>query len=362
MIKPFRIHFDDCDFTDLRQRINSCRPSRSRTNDWFFGTPADALHDVLKYWVNDYNWKQKEETLNHYRQYLCDIKDVTIHFFHVTSTKKNAPAILMCHGWPDSFLRYTKLFPILMDYNLVVPSMPGFAFSTLPVKGFSNNSEVADLWHILMTDILGYESYFVTGGDMGRGVSYYLSDRYRKEVRGLFLTDVGFAKEIMTTPEEALTKDEIKYKESASKWMNYNGAYINIQSTKPLSLGYALSDSPVGMAGWLFEKYHDWSDWERFSMDDLCDNLTLYWMCNCASTSIRMYHGNTFTLPQLGNISQPIGIAQFPKDILPVPKTWIERNYNLIQYSEMPYGGHFTAMEAPIPFAEALSKFVVSLI
>ena len=362
MIKSYQIHFDECEFTDLRQRVNNSRLHQSSITNWLFGTPANTLHDVLKYWVNDYCWAKKEEELNHYPQYLCDINGVKIHFFHLTSEKKDAPTVLMCHGWPDSFLRYTKTFSLLKDYNLVVPSMPGFAFSTFPSKGFSNNSEVADLWHILMTEILGYESYFITGGDMGRGVSYYLADRYGKEVRGLFLTDVGFAKELMTTPENSLTTDELKYKEDAAKWMRMDGAYINIQSTKPLSLGYGLSDSPTGMAGWLLEKYHDWSDWERLSIDDVCDNLTLYWMCDCAVTSIRMYYGNAFTLPPIGKISQPIGIAQFPKDILPVPRTWIERNYNLIQYSEMPYGGHFTAMEAPEAFAEALSKFVDSLI
>lgn len=249
MIKPYRIHFDSCDFIDLRQRVNNYRPNSSSISRWSLGSPADALHDVLEYWTNDYNWRQKEEALNQYHQYICDIGNVTIHFFHVASAIKDAPTILMCHGWPDSFLRYTKLFSLLRDYNLVVPSMPGFAFSTLPAKGYSNNYEVAALWHILMTEILGYESYFVTGGDMGRGVSFYLADRYRNEVKGLFLTDVGFAKEIMTMPEGSLTMDELKYKEAASKWMNSNGAYINIQSTKPLSLGYGLGDSPVGMAG-----------------------------------------------------------------------------------------------------------------
>lgn len=223
---------------------------------------------------------------------------------------------------------------------------------------FLNNSDVADLWHVLMTEILGYKSYFVTGGDMGRGVACYLADRYPAEINGLFLTDMGFARDIMTAPENTLTADELKYKEAAAEWMRIDGAYISIQSTKPLSLGHALSDSPAGIAGWLLEKFHDWSDWERFSMDDLCDNLTLYWMCNCAATSIMMYHGNTFTLPPMGRITQPVGIAQFPKDILPVPKTWIERNYNLVQYSEMPYGGHFTAMEAPGPFSKALAEFV----
>lgn len=360
---PFSIRFDESKFVDLRERVNKTAWNYAPSSDgWALGTPADALREAVNYWVNDYDWKKKEEELNLYPQYLCEINGVRIHFFHIPALSQDAPTILMCHGWPDSFLRYAKTFPLLGDYNIVIPSMPGFAFSSLPDKGFSNNSEVADLWHVLMTEILGYKSYFVTGGDMGRGVACYLAERYTEEVKGLLLTDVGFAKDIVTSPDDSLSPEEMNYKEAASKWMRYDGAYIGIQSTKPLSLGYGLSDSPVGMAGWLLEKFHDWSDWERFSKDDLCDNLTLYWMCSCAATSIRMYHGNTFILPPMGKISQPLGIAQFPKDILPVPKSWIERHYNLIQYSEMPYGGHFTAMEAPEPFVKALTEFIGKLV
>lgn len=362
MLKPYKIHFDEYESINLCEQVNNSRWNHNYANgDWELGTPADALRDVLKYWTSDYCWGKKEEELNRYPQYISDVNGVEIHFIHLKSAEKDAPTVLMCHGWPDSFLRYTKTFPLLRDYNLVVPSMPGFAFSSLPDKGFLNNSEVADLWHILMTEILGYKSHFATGGDMGRRVSCYLACHYPEEVKGLFLTDVGFAKGLMESPEYSLTTDELEYKKAAIKWMQTEGAYIN-KSTKPLSLGYGLGASPVGMAGWLLEKFHDWSDWERFRMDDLCDSLTLYWMCDCAATSIRMYHGNTFTLPPIGKISQPIGIAQFPKDILPVPKTWIERNYNLVQYSEMPYVGHFTTMEAPVPFTEALSEFVAMLV
>lgn len=360
---PFRIEFGEDRFAGLRARLDGTRWADAPCGDgWSLGTPAGALREVLEYWRNGYDWKVKEAELNRYPQYMCGMCGMSIHFFHIPARTEDAPTVLMCHGWPDSFLRYAKTFPLLRDYNLVVPSMPGFAFSTLPAKGFSNNSEVADLWHILMTEILGYKSYFVTGGDMGRGVACYLADRYPKEICGLFLTDVGFARDIVTAADSVLSHEELEYKKAATEWMRLDGAYIGIQSTRPLSMGYGLSDSPAGMAGWLFEKFHDWSDWERFGMDNLCDNLTLYWMCDCAATSIRMYHGNTFTLPPMGKIACPVGMAQFPKDILPVPRAWIERNYNLVQYTEMLYGGHFTAMEAPAPFATALREFIGRLL
>ena len=266
--------------------------------------------------------------------------------------------MLLTHGWPDSFLRYAKIFPLLADYDLIVPSLPGFAFSTLPPKGFMNNAEVAELWHQLMTEVLGYKEYAASGGDMGRGVTCYLAARYPKEVKGIHLTDVGMIGDLITAPDEKLTPDELAYKHKAMEWQRMEGAYINIQSTKPQSLAYALSDSPVGMAAWIVEKYHAWSDWPLLTMDDLCDCLALYWVTNTACTSIRAYHGNSFTLPPLGKIITPTAITAFPHDILPVPKKWVEQNYPVIMYTEMPHGGHFTALEQPKEFSENIVRFM----
>lgn len=361
-IHPYKIAFNESQFTDLRRRIADTRwPSETNSNDWSLGTPTGVLRNVMEHWCKDYDWQRKERELNQYPQYLCKIKDITIHFFHIPGNKPDSTPILMAHGWPDSFLRYAKTFPLLEDYSLVVPSMPGFAFSTLPSKGYINNSDTADIYHHLMTQVLGYSSYIATGGDMGRGVVCYLASRHPDTVKGLMLTDVGLAKDIVTAPDSALTADEREYKRAASEWLQKEGAYISIQSTKPSSLGFGLSDSPTGMAGLLVEKFHDWSDREHLSMEDLLDNLTVYWMTNCAQSSIRAYYGNSYTLPEMGQVSVPMGIARFPKDILPVPKTWIEKHYNLIQFSEMPYGGHFTAMEAPEPFADALKEFIAKL-
>lgn len=361
-IHPFKIAFNESQFTDLRRRIADTRwPSETKSNDWSLGTPTGVLRNVTEHWSNDYDWQRKERELNQYPQYLCQIKDITIHFFHIPGNKPDSTPILMAHGWPDSFLRYAKTFPLLEDYSLVVPSMPGFAFSTLPSKGYINNSDTADIYHHLMTQVLGYRSYVATGGDMGRGVVCYLASRYPDTVKGLLLTDVGLAKDIVTASDSDLTAEEREYKRAASEWLQREGAYINIQSTKPSSLSFGLSDSPTGMAGWLVEKFHDWSDLEHLSMEDLLDNLTVYWMTNCAQSSIRAYYGNSYTLPEMSQVSVPVGIARFPKDILPVPKTWIEKHYNLIQFSEMPYGGHFTAMEAPEPFANALKEFIAKL-
>ena len=361
-MERFHIHFQEEQFEDLRCRLSRTRyPRPWSAGNWSFGVDDDYLAALLRYWRNDYDWLRKETELNSYPQFTCELDGMTIHFFHIKGSRNGGMPLLLTHGWPDSFLRYAKLFPILKEFDLVVPSLPGFAFSTLPPKGFTSNAEVAETWHKLMTQTLGYKKYAASGGDMGRGVTCYLAARYPQEVAGIHLTDAGFAGDLVSKPDDALTPEELDYKRRAQKWTRMEGAYININATKPQTLAYMLSDSPAGMAAWLVEKYRAWSDWELLTMDDLCDCLTLYWMTNTACTSIRAYHGNSFTLPPQGEIRVPTAIAAFPHDVLPAPKSWIEEHYPVIQYNEMPRGGHFTALEQPEPFAQDVRAFMKAI-
>lgn len=358
-MKEFRIQFGEAQMEYLRQRIGCTRlPTPWDDGQWTLGTDGAYLPTLLDYWRSGYDWSRKERALNQYPQFTCGLGGLTVHFFYIPSPHKGAMPLLLTHGWPDSFLRYAKVFPLLSEYDLVVPSLPGFAFSTLPPKGFLNNADVAELWHRLMTEVLGYREYVAAGGDMGRGVTCYLAARYPREVKGIHLTDVGFVRELAAAADESLTPDELNYKRKANEWQRMEGAYINIHSTKPQTLAYSLSDSPAGMAAWIVEKYHAWSDWPLLTMDDILDCLTLYWMTNTACTSIRAYYGNTFTLPPLGRIGVPTAIAAFPHDVLPAPREWIERNYPVAMYTEMPRGGHFTALEQPEAFAENITQFM----
>lgn len=358
-MKEFLIDFSEEQMKELRQRIGYTRfPRTLNDENWTLGTNSYYLQTLLDYWRDGYDWSRKQRELNQYPQFTCELDGLTIHFFHIPGSCKGTIPLLLTHGWPDSFLRYAKVFPLLSDFDLVVPSLPGFAFSTLPSKGFLNNAEVAELWRRLMTEALGYKEYAAAGGDMGRGVTCYLATRYPQEVRGIHLTDVGLVGELVSAADEKLTPAERSYKRKAIEWQRMESAYINIHSTKPQTLAYLLSDSPAGMAAWITEKYHAWSDWPLLTMDDLCDCLTLYWMTNTTCTSIRAYHGNSFTLPPLGKVTVPTAIAAFPHDILPAPREWVERNYPVIMYTEMPRGGHFTALEQPEKFAENISQFM----
>lgn len=357
--KEFRIHFGEEQMDDLRRRISGTRLPRAWDGaDWEMGTEGGYLQSLLHYWRDGYDWSHRERELNRYPQFTCQLNQQTIHFFHIPSPRRGALPLLLTHGWPDSFLRYAKVFPLLSDYDLVVPSLPGFAFSSLPPKGFSNNAEVAELWHQLMTEVLGYREYAAAGGDMGRGVTCYLAANHPQEVKGIHLTDVGLVGALVTAEDGALTPEELDYKRKAIQWQRMEGAYISVHSTKPQTLAYSLSDSPAGLAAWIVEKYHAWSDWPLLTMDDILDCLTLYWMTNTACTSIRAYHGNSFTLPPLGKITAPTAIAAFPHDVLPAPRAWVERNYPVVLYTQMPRGGHFTALEQPEQFAAHVSQFL----
>lgn len=361
-MQKFEIHFSEEQLADLRQRLKDTRlPPDLANESWQFGTDRAYLQELLDYWQNDYDWRKKENELNQYPQFIAEINGLKIHFFHIKSAKKGALPLLLTHGWPDSFLRYAKLFDLLPDYDLIVPSLCGFVFSTLPEKGFINNAEIAEIWHILMTEVLGYKEYVASGGDMGRGATCYLAANYPNEVKGIHLTDVGMVKELLTAKDEQLMPEELDYKRRAHNWLRDEAAYISIHSTKPQTLAYALAGSPVGLAAWVIEKYHSWSDWELLSKDDLCDCLTLYWLTDTACTSQRVYYGNTWTLPPMNKISVPVAIAAFPKDVLPAPKEWIEKHYPVVQYTQMPRGGHFTALEQPKEFAEDIKNFVAKL-
>ena len=361
-MRDFKIYFEPQKLDDLRARLKQTRLPRPWEGvQWEHGTSTDALGEVLEYWQSAYDWESRERELNQIPQYLCEIDQVTLHFLYVKGARPQAQPLLLTHGWPDSFLRYVKIIPYLRDFTLVIPSLPGFAFSGLPPQGYCSNAQTAGLWHKLMTQVLGYKHYLASGGDMGRGVSCYLAALYPEEVSALHLTDGGLASELLQADPATLSEAERTYRQRAQLWLKEEGAYISVHSTKPQSLSYALSDSPAGLAAWLLEKYHAWSEAGLLSPDDLCDCLTLYWLCNCAGTSLRAYYANAYTLPPLGRITAPTAFALFPYDVLPVPEEWLRRHYEVVRLTKMEHGGHFTALEQPEAFTRDLAQFALEI-
>lgn len=374
-MERFLIEASDEDLEKLHQKLKSIKWADSRNDSsWEFGTSKTVLKSFVDYWIEGYDWKSQEREINSYPQFKCRIDDVDIHFFHVRGKGKNPMPIILTHGWPDSFIRYQKVIPLLTDperfgrspndsFDVVIPSLPGFGFSSLPDSRGLNNADIADLWKKLMTEKLGYNKFGALGGDIGSGVTRYLASKYPEFLTAIHLTDVGIIKDIaFASNNDNLSQEEIQYKQTALQWISQEGAYMSIQSTKPQTLAYAISDSPIGLAAWILEKFYSWSDCNgnfenRYTIDELLNNIMVYWLGNSIGTSIRMYYENTHSLPKLGKIEVPTGLAIFPKDVLLPPRKWVENNLNLIHWTEMPQGGHFTAMEAPELFAEDVMTF-----
>lgn len=377
-IRNFKIEIPNEALEDLSLRLRKTKWANQILEiGWSRGTDKDYLQVLVDYWISDYDWRTQEKVFNQYPQYKCNIDGVDIHFFHIKGKGENPLPLILTHGWPDSFVRYQKIISRLTDpisfgedlsdsFDVIIPSLPGIGFSSiLEPKGF-NNSQVADLWVKLMTEKLGYTKFGAAGGDVGSGVTRYLAMRYPEHLIGIHLTDVGIIRQIMMSDDNKLSSEEKEYKRKAQQWIVQEGGYMSIQSTKPQTLSYALSDSPVGLAAWIVEKFYSWSDISKgfenkYSMDGLLNNVMIYWLNNSIGASAMMYYENMHTLPPIGKITTPTGIALFAKDILLPPEVWVEDNLNLVQWSEIPRGGHFTAMEEPELYSNDICKFYRSL-
>ncbi|WP_442591940.1 epoxide hydrolase family protein [Pedobacter sp. AW31-3R] len=375
LIKKFKIEISDEVLQDLNNRLDHTKwPGYLTNSDWECGTDKGYLQSLVSYWRNDYDWRLQESELNQYAQFTSNVDGVDIHFIYVKGKGKNAIPLILTHGWPDSIIRYKKIIALLTDpasfggdandsFDLIIPSLPGFGFSSTPGFSGCNNSKVADLWAKLMTENLGYSQFAAGGGDIGSGVTRYLALQHPELVLGIYLNDVGIIKDLLTTVDlDNLSAEEIQYKKIAQQWIAQEGGYMSIQSTKPQTLAYGLSDSPVGLAAWIIEKFRSWSDCNEdlqnsYSMDELITNVMIYWITNTIGTSVQMYFENTHSLSPMSKIGVPTGVGLFPKDILLPPRTWAEKNLNIVHWTEMPRGGHFAAMEEPFLFAEDITKF-----
>jgi len=374
-LQKFQIQIPDKTLEELFSRLSNTRwPNQLKDSDWERGMKKDYLQFLLHYWQNGYDWRTQEKELNSYSQFKCNIDGIDIHFIWEKGKGKNPIPIILTHGWPDSFLRYKKVINKLTDptrfggdpndsFDVIIPSLPGFGFSDKPEHSGCNNARVAELWVKLMTEKLGYTKFAAAGGDIGSGVTRYMALNHPKLLTGIHLTDVGIIRDLlMASDESKLSATEIAYKKNAQQWMTQEAGYISIQSTKPQTLSYGLSDSPVGTAAWILEKFRSWSDCKgqlenSYSKDELLTNVMIYWLTNSLSSSVEMYYENTHSLPPMGKIEVPTGIALFAQDILLPPKEWAEKNLNIVQWTEIPNGGHFTAMEEPDLFVEDICKF-----
>ncbi len=288
---------------------------------------------------------------------------------HIKGKAKKSYPLIITHGWPGSFMEMMKMIPLLAEnldfsFDLIIPSLIGFGYSAPAREGSCNSSIFASLWNKLMNQ-LGYEKYGVQGGDIGAGVGTWLALKYPKAVAGLHLNFISGSYKPFLKPGEESETEWLSFRQQLSCWSEREGAYSHIQSTKPLTVGYGLNDSPVGLCAWILEKFYSWSDNQGnienvFTKDELLSNITLYWLTGSIYSSMHLYYENK-KMPLVSReddfVKPPVAFAKFPKELPTPPRTYIEKGFNIRQWTEMPAGGHFVAMEQPVLLANDIIRF-----
>ena len=375
-INPFRSDISDAVLSDLRQRLEKTRWScQVEGINWEAGTDLNYLRELVDYWQETYDWRRHEAALNRFAHFKTELDGIDIHFIHERGKGPNPFPLILTHGYPDSFYRFAKIIPMLTDpasyggraedaFDIVVPDLPGYGFSARPPE-IGTVFRVGDMWAKLMTDVLGYQQFGAHGGDWGSTITEQLARSHADSVVAIHLTDVPFG-HILQKPGDPSPAEEKFFKHN-EEWLQKEGAYALIQSTKPQSLAQGLNDSPAGLAAWLVEKFRAWSDCggdieSRFTKDELLTQIMIYWATQSIGSSFLTYYdfANAGALTWIkegmkkwiGSSKVPAAFALFPADISRPPREWAERFFNVQRWTEMPRGGHFAAMEEPELLAE----------
>ncbi|WP_064685769.1 epoxide hydrolase family protein [Rhizobium bangladeshense] len=382
-IRPFRIHVDQSQLNDLKRRIAETRwPDKETVEDISQGIQLARVQDLVRYWGTDYDWRKAEEQLNSLPQFVTTIDGVDIQFIHVRSRHPNALPVILTHGWPGSIFEFIKTIGPLTDptayggkpedaFDVIIPSIPGYGFSGRPTDQGWGPDRVARAWDVLVKR-LGYTRYVSQGGDHGSVISDALA---RQAPQGLLAIHLNMPATVpgdlmrgISSGDAApagLSPAEKGAYDSLSAFFGRNAAYGAMMVTRPQTIGYSLSDSPSGLASWIYEKFVQWSDSDGvpervLTRDEMLNDITLYWLTNTGASSSRFYwenNNNNFSseTQKTKDIKIPVGITVFPKEIYQAPESWSRQAYpSLVYYHQVERGGHFAAWEQPQLFAEEL--------
>lgn len=399
--EPFTVNIPDEDIADLHRRLDHTRfPADFANEDWRFGMNREYLESFLHSWRHEFDWRETESRINSYNNYQVDFEGVPVHFVHERGKGPNPIPLVLTHGWPWTFWDFEQVIGPLTDpaayggdpadaFDVVVPSLPGFGFSTpLRIDGLQTNKAV-DLWARLMTDVLGYEKFAAGGGDFGAMLSSALGFRYPERVLGVYLTlpslpqtavpdglpEPGSARQLIGTlmgPAMRTNRDDFapeerhRYDLMEERWTTAL-AHIAVHTTDPQTLAFALHDSPAGLASWLVERRRNWSDNEgdveqSFSRQFLLDTVSIYWFTESFVTTARWYWHTFRTPPQPlpdpeAARKVPLGLPVYPKEMVFVPQAAAEAAGNVVHWTEQPRGGHFAPAEVPNLFVDDIRDF-----
>jgi microsomal epoxide hydrolase len=375
VIRPFNVRVSEEILDDLDDRLRRARlPDQIPGTDWSYGTDGAYLSELIDYWRTEFDWRAQEQILNELDQFTTVIDGLDLHFIHQRSSNPDAVPLLLIHGWPGSIFEFMGIVGPLSDpvsyggsmsdaFHLVIPSLPGFGFSGKPSESGWSPERMATAFADLM-ERLGYDRYGVQGGDWGGIIGRSLAGNYPDHVIGFHTNFVLGGPPPNTDPWAGVSEEERTLLADRTGAFAEGSGYQEIQGTKPQSLGVGLNDSPAGLAAWIVEKFHGWSDndghvEEAFTRDQVLANITLYWVTETITSSTRIYYEfrHAQSRSPVSYVAVPTAGAIFPKEIYFTPRAWAEHSYNIVRWTVMPRGGHFASLEEPQLIVDDLRAF-----
>jgi pimeloyl-ACP methyl ester carboxylesterase len=359
---------------DLRTRLRLTRwPQHLRDVGWSYGTDPDYLRELVRYWLEEYDWPAEQSRLAAQEHHRPIVDGLGVHFVRHAGTGPDPMPLLLLHGWPGSFVQMLDLAPMLADpaahgadpadsFEVITGSLPGFGFSEAASEPGISDARMAEMFDRLMVDVLGHDRYAVHGSDFGAGVANQLAARHREHVIGIHVSGTSPRADVVTADDPPEVQ---QYAEDVARWRATEVGYSVLQSTKPQTLATALNDSPAGLASWIVEKFRRWSDCggdveRRFSKDQLLTNVMIYWLTGTIGSSIRLYH-EAADDPDLRDSVVPVAHLLSDRDMLHTPRAWIERSDRIDHWTQVDRGGHFLEWEEPELVAGDIRAFFGTL-
>ena len=371
-ICPFKVQVPDSVIVDLHRRLANAKwPDQLPGTSWEYGADIKTVRELAAYWQTQYNWRKHEAGINQFHQYTTEIDGQQIHFIHERSPRPDAIPLLLIHGWPGSILEFLELIEPLtrptdgktQAFDVVIPSLPGFGFSgSTTARGWSPE-RMAKAFIVLM-ERLGYPHYGIQGGDWGAAVAQDIARQAPTRVIGLHLNLLFAA----PPNQEAITEMSDAERERFSWFQRGEASFFNLQASEPQTVAYALTDSPVGWLAWMIDKFQVLTDnngdfLTAIDRDTFLTNVTLYWVTGTVGSAMRIYRENRLSGKESAppRLETPVAYADFPKEVYATPLSWIKQTYNVVQYTKMPRGGHFAALEQPDLLVSDVRKFFATL-
>ena len=379
MIKRFKVSVSKNTLDQIYKKVRKYPWNDIQNMDgWTHGTNHKYLKEISKYWALKFNWKKQEKKINDFSNYITNVDSIKIHFIKEKGSGKNPTPLLILHGWPGSIVEFLDIIKKLAHpekfggrkedaFDVIVPSLPGFGFSGAPKKPLGPRG-IAKIMNKFMTKNLRYKKYIAQGGDWGATICNWLGYKHSKTCKAIHINCLT-----MRHPKGPQNTKEKDWEKRFNNDQIMQDGYRTIQATKPQTLGYSMNDSPVGIAAWILEKFYSWSDIKKdklervYSKDVLLTNIMIYLITKSFNTASWIYfgrreEGGRYFPKKFKKIKIPTGVAKFPKEMSEwPPKSYVERIFKIMHWTEMKKGGHFAALEQPDLLVNDLRKFLRGL-